>query len=52
MRDPIFLCFLLSIVMSFMGAITAPGDYAPPIFGLMFWCTGWVIAIGRVRYGS
>lgn len=52
MRDLTFICFLLSIVMSLMGAIASPGDYSPSIFGLMFWCTGWVIAIGRVRYGS
>lgn len=52
MCDITFVCFLLSIAMSFMGAIATLGDYAPPIFGLMFWFAGWVIAIGRGRYGS
>lgn len=47
----ILFCFGAFLALVLIGAFI-PGDMGFSIFGLMFWCTGWVIAIGRVRYGS
>lgn len=52
MRDIVTWCFVASVVMSMISIVSSPGDFAGNIFAVMFWISGWVIAIGRVRYGS
>lgn len=52
MRDVVTWCFMASIAMSMISAIMPTGDFAGSIFGFMFWISGWIIACGRIRYGS
>lgn len=50
MDKSITACFLVSIVMSLTSMALPTNDFTGSIFGLMFWCIGWVIAFARVRY--
>ena len=50
MDKSITVCFLASIIMSLTSIILQNNDFTGSIFGLMFWCIGWVIAFARVRY--
>lgn len=52
MRDVVTWYFMASIVMSIISAIMPSGDFAGGIFAFVFWISGWVIAWGRIRYGS
>lgn len=52
MDKSIMACFLASIIMSLMSVTLPTNDFTGSIFGLMFWCIGWVIAWGRTRHGS
>lgn len=52
MRDVVTWCFVASIAMSMISAIMPPGDFVGNIFAFMFWVPGWIIAWGRIRYGS
>jgi hypothetical protein len=47
----IMLCFVLCFLMAVIGGIVF-SDFGLSIFGMMFWCIGWVIAWGRTRHGS
>lgn len=50
MDKSITACLLASIVMSLTSTALPTNDFTGSIFGLMFWCIGWVIAFARVRY--
>lgn len=52
MRDVVTWCFVASVAMSMISATAPSGDFAGSIFGFMFWVSGWIIAWGRIRYGS
>ena len=52
MRDVITWCLVASIAMSMISVIMPSVDFAGSIFALMFWISGWIIALGRIRYGS
>nr|DAK90746.1 MAG TPA: hypothetical protein [Caudoviricetes sp.] len=52
MDKSITACFLASIIMSLTSVTQPNNDFTGCIFGLMFWCIGWVIAWGHSRYGS
>lgn len=52
MDDVVTWCFVASIAMSIISAIMPSGDLAGSIFAFMFWISGWIIAWGRIRYGS
>lgn len=52
MRDVVTWCFVAPIAMSIISAIMPSGDFAGNIFAFMFWMSGWIIAWGRIRYGS
>ena len=50
MRDVVTWCFVASIAMSMISVIMPSGDFAGSIFAFMFWISGCIIAIGRIRY--
>lgn len=52
MRDVVTWCFVASIAMSMISAFMPSGDFAGSIFAFMSWVSGWIIAWGRIRYGS
>ena len=52
MDKAIFSCFVLCCVFAIFGAIQPSRDFGASIFGMMFWCAGWVIQWGCGRHGS
>lgn len=50
--DVVSICFILSMAMTITGIFSDSNDFVGVIFGLMFWCIGWVIQYGVARYGS
>ena len=50
--DMVSICFIVSMLMTITGIFSANNDFVGVIFGLMFWCIGWVIQWGQVRNGS
>lgn len=49
MDKVIFSCFVLCFPMAVIGGFMV-NDFGFSIFGMMFWCIGWVITFARVRY--
>lgn len=47
----IMLSFVLCFLMSVIGGIVF-NDFGLSIFGMMFWCIGWVLHLNRGANGS
>lgn len=51
MDKVIFSCFVLCLLMAVIGGFMV-NDFGFGVFGMMFWCIGWVIQWGYARHGS
>ena len=47
----IMICFVLCFLMAVIGGIVF-NDFGLSIFGMMFWCIGWVAHLNRGANGS
>lgn len=50
MDKVIFSFFVLCFIFAIFGATLPQKDFGASIFGMMFWCIGWIIAFARVRH--